>query len=80
MSIHYVIKQETDDRNVWTSSELFAAEAAHDVRRAIRAGWLAGFARWAETSDGRYLFGITREGWKKEGALQAVAYETESSL
>ena len=78
--IHYIIKQETNNVDVWTSSELFAAKSAHEVRQAIRAGYLHGFARWAETSDGRYLFGIRRDGWTKEGSLQAVAYETDSQL
>lgn len=63
----YVIKQETS-KEIWTSSETFEANDLREVEQNIRAGWLMGEARWAEGTDGSFIFGLSANGVPVAGA------------
>lgn len=59
--IHYVLKQETS-RERWWTSELLVAADLRAVRQAVIAGFLSGQARWAERSDGSFIYGLNAQG------------------
>ena len=59
--IHYVLKQVTRE-GLWTSDVTFEAQAERHVNQAVIGGWLSGQPRWAETPDGRFLFGLDGKG------------------
>jgi hypothetical protein len=57
----FILKQRTKDGAIWTSPESFGGDA-HEVRRTVLAGYLAGEPRWAETLSGMFLFGVDSVG------------------
>jgi len=58
--IQYVLKQLTPD-GLWVS-DVFSAETNRHVAQAVIAGALFGQPRWAETPDGRFLYGTDAKG------------------
>ena len=64
--IQCVYRQQLTERGratgeLWTSEPFIMETLAH-VRRAVVAGYLSGGARWAETTDGTFLYGLDRLG------------------
>lgn len=59
--ILYRMRQITES-GIWTSEETFEARDMVEVARAVRAGYLIGWARWAERPDGTILWGIDPQG------------------
>jgi hypothetical protein len=59
--IRYVLKQQTKD-GLWTSPEVFTAPDHPTIWRAIRAGFIQGEQRWAESESGVFLGGIEANG------------------
>ena len=57
----YVIRQRCAGSCVWTSPEAFEGDF-HEVAQAIVGGYIPGEARWAETLDGMFIYGIDSLG------------------
>lgn len=63
MNIKYVLFQEQKPYgNVWRSTEVFEAASLRGVQQAVRAGYLRGEPRWAETEEGELLYGLLADG------------------
>jgi hypothetical protein len=58
--MHYILKQHTKE-GLWTS-ERFDAATLQQVQQAVVAGLLNGWARWAETVNGNFIFGYDGKG------------------
>lgn len=64
-SIHYILKEESRNKKfpeTWTSSEVFKARNVSEVKQAVSSAWTSGTARWAEGTDGSYIYGIDSRG------------------
>ena len=66
-TIRYVLKQITPD-GLWVSPDVFSAETPRHVAQNVIAGMLWGQPRWAETSDGRFLYGLDAKGKEMRAA------------
>ena len=60
----YVLKQETKGGR-WSSDEREGTR--REAVQAVIAGYLMGEARWAETPDGRFIYGLDAAGKVREG-------------
>jgi len=57
----YVLKQQTKKDGLWIS-ESQGPSTRYEIARVVRAGFLIGERRWAETLEGVVIYGIEANG------------------
>ena len=62
-TIYYILKEDRSPHaKVWVSSGIFKASNLAGVKKVVASGWREGENRWAEGTDGSFIFGIDRQG------------------